>query len=109
MPEERLQDISAADYEDWKPAHTTTFSNAFDSMRFDLGAPPLTETVEEELLESYGGNVSTAQVEQMALFGRYLLISSSYCSRFPANLQGLWNGFYRPAWSCTFFKTKILK
>lgn len=107
--EERLRDIPEADYDGWKSEHTIAFSREFDSMRLDLGAKPLTKTVEEALLESYNDTVSTSQVEQMALFGRYLLISSSYHSRFPANLQGLWNGFYRPPWCCTFFNNENIE
>ena len=34
--------------------------------------------------------------------GRYLLISSSYNCRLPANLQGLWNGTYTPPWESAY-------
>ena len=40
----------------------------------------------------------------MADFGRYLLLASSGfgCAR-PANLQGVWNGDYSPAWAAAYF------
>ena len=40
----------------------------------------------------------------MSDYGRYLLLASSGfgCAR-PANLQGVWNGDYAPAWGATYF------
>ncbi|WP_245848794.1 glycosyl hydrolase family 95 catalytic domain-containing protein [Lentzea kentuckyensis] len=35
-------------------------------------------------------------------FGRYLLVSSSRPGAPPANLQGIWNGDLRPAWSSNY-------
>lgn len=35
-------------------------------------------------------------------FGRYLLVSSSRPGAPPANLQGIWNGELRPAWSSNY-------
>jgi alpha-L-fucosidase 2 len=57
---------------------------------------------ERDLLDAYGGEVPTALIERMAAYGRYLLISSSAPGSLPANLQGVWNGDYAPAWSSDF-------
>lgn len=35
-------------------------------------------------------------------FGKYLLISSSRINTLPANLQGIWNNSYTPAWECNY-------
>ncbi len=35
-------------------------------------------------------------------FAKYLMISSSYGCRLPANLQGIWNGEYVPPWQSEF-------
>jgi alpha-L-fucosidase 2 len=35
-------------------------------------------------------------------YGRYLLISSSRPGGLPANLQGIWNKDFKPAWFCDF-------
>lgn len=35
-------------------------------------------------------------------FGKYLLISSSRINTLPANLQGIWNNSYIPAWECNY-------
>ena len=52
---------------------------------------------EELLMDAYGGDVPTALIERMFDYGRYLLICSS-AAGWPANLQGVWNGDYAPAW-----------
>ena len=41
-------------------------------------------------------------VELLAVFGRYLFISSSRPEGWPVNLQGVWNGDYEPAWSSDY-------
>lgn len=64
---------------------------------------------EQLLLNSYGGKIDPRLAEKMADFGRYLLISSSYGCEYPANLQGLWNGAYSPAWACTFFNNENIQ
>ena len=43
-----------------------------------------------------------ALVETYFQFGRYLMISASQPGGQPTNLQGIWNGKMRPAWSCRY-------
>ena len=57
---------------------------------------------EELLLAAAGGEVSASLVERMFAFGRYLLMCSSRPGGWPANLQGIWNGNYAPAWWSDF-------
>ena len=64
---------------------------------------------EQLFLNSYSGDVDSRFIEKMADFGRYLLISSSVGCEYPANLQGLWNGAYSPAWACTFFNNENIQ
>lgn len=42
------------------------------------------------------------EVERFFNFGRYLLISSSRPGSLPANLQGIWNDNYNPAWGSKY-------
>ena len=42
------------------------------------------------------------EIERFFNFGRYLLISSSRPGSLPANLQGIWNDSYNPAWGSKF-------
>ena len=88
-------------------AHAAAFSERFGACRVSLAPPDAPqESNERLLLDAYagGGAPDARLVEKMADFGRYLLLSSSGfgCSR-PANLQGVWNGDYSPAWGATYF------
>ena len=60
---------------------------------------PTDEANEPLLMAAYDGDVPTALIERMHAFGRYLLVCSSRPGGWPANLQGLWNGDYAPAWN----------
>ena len=55
---------------------------------------------EEMLMAAYDGEVPVSLIQRMFDYGRYLLISSSREGGWPANLQGIWNGDYAPAWNC---------
>ena len=41
-------------------------------------------------------------IELLAVYGRYLFISSSRPEGWPVNLQGVWNGDYEPTWSSDY-------
>ena len=86
-------------------AHAAAFSGRFGATRLALAPPDAPqESNERLLLDSYSGEVDARLVEKMADFGRYLLLASSGfgCAR-PANLQGVWNGDYSPAWAAAYF------
>ena len=92
-------------FDDLLAAHAAAFFPRFYDSRIDLVPPEAPqESTERLLLDSYSGAVDARLVEKMSDFGRYLLLTSSGfgCAR-PANLQGLWNGDYAPAWGSTFF------
>lgn len=92
-------------FDDLLAAHAAAFFPRFYDSRIDLVPPEAPqESNERLLLDSYSGAVDARLVEKMSDFGRYLLLTSSGfgCSR-PANLQGLWNGDYAPAWGSTYF------
>ncbi len=96
-------------YDDLYEKHTKMFKNIFNRTRISICADKENESNEALLLKSYSGNVDMRLLEKMADYGRYLLISSSYGCEFPANLQGLWNGDYSPAWACTFFNNENIQ
>ena len=83
----------------------------FQRMRIDLGGEEKErkKSNEQLLLDSYQGKVSNAVIERMFDYGRYLLICSSRKDGLPANLQGIWNGDYEPAWNCTFFNNENIQ
>lgn len=86
-------------------AHSRSFAERFGAYSISLSADDAgQESNERLLLDSYRGDVDSRLVEKMADFSRYLLLSSSgFGCSFPANLQGLWNGDYTPAWCCAYF------
>jgi len=57
---------------------------------------------EEMLMEAYQGKAPSSLIQSIFDYGRYLLICSSSPEGFPANLQGIWNGDYLPAWNSDF-------
>ena len=89
--------ISAIRPNDAKQDGTPT--NHQPSTHLNHSTIPLPPSNEELLMAAYDGDVPTALIETMFEFGRYLLICSSRPGGWPANLQGLWNGDYAPAWN----------
>ena len=102
--EERLARFDGESFDSRLAAHAAAWGARFDACRIDLAPDAPQESNERLLLDSYAGAVDARLVEKMSDFGRYLLLASSGfgCSR-PANLQGVWNGDYAPAWGATYF------
>ena len=87
LVEERARvamDIPVADH---LKGHVAEHRRYFD--RADLQLPASPEP----------GAADPARAELLYHFGRYLLIASSRPGTEPANLQGIWNPYRRPAWS----------
>lgn len=58
----------------------------------------------DELIESYRNGENKAYLEELYFtYGRYLLISSSRPSTYPANLQGTWNKYASSPWSSGYW------
>ena len=91
-----------------KQRHIKVFEEIFDRVQIDF-ADGENESNEELLLKSYNGDVDLRLIEKAADYGRYLLLSSSYGCQYPANLQGVWNGDYSPAWSCAYFNNENIQ
>ena len=103
------EEISVSEeYEKILAEHQKQFSEIYSRMSICISEGSC-KSNEDLLLGAYSGEVPAALVERMAKFGRYLLISSSYGCELPANLQGLWNGAYYPAWCCTFFNNENIQ
>ncbi|MBQ8546456.1 MAG: glycoside hydrolase family 95 protein [Clostridia bacterium] len=98
----------SCDYEALFSRHSKIFSSLFGRTRLSLSNAESC-SLEELLLNSYNGAVDPRLCEKMADFGRYLLISSSVNCNYPANLQGIWNGEYSPAWACTYFNNENIQ
>ncbi len=77
------------------------FTKAFS---FDLGADEADRSKPNNILmqEAFEGTVGNALVERMIACQRHLLVSSTREDSWPANLQGRWNGDYKPAWASDY-------
>ncbi|MDF7797972.1 glycoside hydrolase N-terminal domain-containing protein [Pontiellaceae bacterium B1224] len=93
-----LADVPA-DYETLLAPHAELHGEIFKRVTLDLGAEDHAPSNEELLMDAYSGKVSTAMVEKMWAYGRYLLISSSREGGHPCPLQGKWCGSYRGYWT----------
>lgn len=82
-------------------AHAAMHREMFGRLVLELGQDSGASN-EELLMEAYDGMPSAALIKRMFDYGRYLLICSSRAGGMPANLQGIWNGDYAPAWNCDF-------
>ncbi|MCE9613535.1 MAG: glycoside hydrolase N-terminal domain-containing protein [Lentisphaerae bacterium] len=82
--------------------HARRHRPLFERVKLELGPDAAVATNEELLAQAYDGQVPAALVARMFAFGRYLLISCSRPGGWPANLQGVWNGNYFPAWSSDY-------
>ncbi|MEF3303504.1 glycosyl hydrolase family 95 catalytic domain-containing protein [Paenibacillus sp. GYB003] len=100
----------AADYETLLGRHAAEHRDLFMRAGLDLGdGEGRGETNERLLLDAYEGEIGTALPERMYDYGRYLLVASSRPGGLPANLQGIWNGDYQPAWSGAFFMNENIQ
>jgi len=90
------------DYNELFEKHVCIHKELYNRMTLNLIEEDALKSNEELLLQAYNGDVPTAIIQRMFDYGRYLLISSSCPGSLPANLQGIWNGDYNPAWSSDF-------
>ena len=105
---ERIEQLQCS-YAQMRKEQVELFSEIFNRVTLDLCRDKRVVSNEQLFLNAYNGNVDAQLIEKMADYGRYLLISSSYGCKLPANLQGLWNGDYAPAWACTFFNNENIE
>jgi alpha-L-fucosidase 2 len=94
-----LGDDGGDDYDAAFAAHAAEHGELFGRVSLTLGGEQV-QGNEEMLMAAYDGEVPASLIQTMFDFGRYLLICSSRAGGWPANLQGIWNGDYAPAWNC---------
>ncbi|MGE4490264.1 MAG: glycoside hydrolase family 95-like protein, partial [Kiritimatiellales bacterium] len=95
-------------YESLLKAHTELHSGLMDRVSFSLSSTDIEEQTNERiLLDTHREQMRPKLVEKLFNYGRYLLVSSSMGeAMYPANLQGLWNGDYQPAWTGGIFNNE---
>lgn len=83
--------------------HVAMHRPLFERARLDLGAPPDQRKMSsEQLLDEAGrsGKMPLALAEKIYDAGRYMFLCSA--GELPPNLQGIWTGTWKPAWSGDF-------
>lgn len=81
------------------------YQNLFDRVSLQLGQTDPTVAAmptDERLAQLHAGNDDPGLAALYHQFGRYLLIASSRDGSMPANLQGIWNQDFWPAWGSKY-------
>ncbi len=96
------KEIIKCDYDSLFRAHVKKWKQLYGMISLDIGQSSRPVTNEKLLSEAYNKKASKQIIHTMFNYGRYLLISSSKNGGLPANLQGIWNGDYNPAWASDY-------
>jgi len=93
----RLADASAKSFQQLRQNHVADYQELFNRVSLNLGTAPNLPTIDR--LNAHKKGAKDPALEALLFqYGRYLLISSSRPGSLPANLQGIWNNEYKPAW-----------
>ena len=104
---ERIETVSAKDYDDLKQAHIDGYRSLYSRVTLSLcGATQPTKST-RLLFSGYKYDINTPEENRYLeilyyQFGRYLLISSSREGSLPANLQGIWADGLYPPWNSDY-------
>jgi alpha-L-fucosidase 2 len=93
-----------ADYQTLLQRHLEVHEPLINAFSLDLGAEEADRSKPNNVLtqEAFEGDVPNALIERMVAHQRHLLIASTREDSWPANLQGRWNGDYKPAWASDY-------
>ena len=93
----------APDYAELRAAQLADHREFYRRVSLDLGATPDSALPTDERLARHKAAATDPALAALLFnYGRYLLIGSSRPGGQPANLQGLWNAYAKPAWFSTY-------
>lgn len=95
--EKTIAVAAAKTFSNLRKAHVADYQHLYNRVQLNLGASPDKSTL-DRLNAVKNGEKDPALEALLFQYGRYLLISSSRPGGLPANLQGIWNNEYKPAW-----------
>ena len=101
----RVLDAAAAlPYAELRARHVDEHTRSFGGFSLELaGDASLDDTpTDKRLRRVQNGQDDPGLLAQYVQFGRYLLLASSRPGTLPANLQGIWNESFMPAWDSKF-------
>ncbi len=88
---------AAKSYSQLRKSHVADYQKLFSRVSLNLGADNNLPTLDR--LNAHKLGAKDPSLEALLFqYGRYLLISSSRPGSLPANLQGIWNNEFKPAW-----------
>ena len=100
---DRVSQAESLGYEKLRARHIGDFAPIMDRCRLHIGGPALDELpTDERLAAVQSGRDDIGLVNLSFAYGRYLLAASSRPGSLPANLQGIWNDSFTPAWDSKF-------
>lgn len=91
-------------YENLKQRHVEDYQKLYHRVQFELDQISSYDNLptDQRLQSAAEGKVDVGLSKLYFDYGRYLLISSSREGSLPANLQGIWNKDFTPAWGSKF-------
>ena len=100
---ERVDAAEKLGYDALKAAHLADFQPLMNACRLSLQADaPAHLPHDERLRLAQSGGKDLGLICDLFAYGRYLLASSSRPGSQPANLQGIWNERFAPAWDSKY-------
>lgn len=99
-----LAEAAGMSWERLREEHIRDYRTYFDRVRLHLASEEERNGLpaDRRLSDAAEGKEDPGLVKLYFDFGRYLLISSSRPGSLPANLQGIWNRDYSPAWGSKY-------
>lgn len=96
--------VMEKDYEKVLLAHIQDYQSLYNRVSLQLKEENSIEALatDERLLRVKDGGEDIGLSKLLFDYGRYLLISCSRPGTLPANLQGIWNKEFRPAWDSKY-------
>ncbi|UQZ36133.1 alpha-L-fucosidase [Paenibacillus sp. PK3_47] len=99
-----LEELARVPYEELLARHTADYRELYARVTLRLPGKPehYGMPTDERLKRFQEGEEDNGLISAYFQYGRYLLIASSRPGSLPANLQGIWNDSFTPAWDSKF-------
>lgn len=101
----RLDEAEKTGYDKIKEEHLFWYKPLYERVKLDINNVQTDERLIEIQLDELKNEEKTSNdylTVMLFNYAKYLMISSSYDCKLPANLQGIWNGEYVPPWQSEF-------
>ncbi len=90
-------------YDELKKRHVCDVQELMDRCTLEIDSDNRDDIPTDKRLQAVAdGGADNGLINLLFAYGRYLLISSSRPGSLPANLQGIWNDSFSPAWDSKF-------